>query len=131
MPHASSPSGSGRPWEPDERLHDLIAAYAGELAGTGEDAERALRRAVAYTLRHRFAWGTEHLAGAVAMGRLGLSDDLRRYIADWEAALPGDPTLAWWKAREKRDEAEMARLEARGLKDPMGQLRTRVAQLAR
>ncbi len=63
--------GSGRPYEPDQRMQDYLIAYSYERMGNKEKAEEIKKAIYDYTLEHMSTQGENQYFGGMALMDLG------------------------------------------------------------
>jgi tetratricopeptide (TPR) repeat protein len=122
--------GSGKPWEPDERLQDMLAAVCLKQMRQQEKAESTTRRILDYTDRHGLMWGSEHFAGAIALHLLNETEKANRLMTEWEKQAPTDNLRKWTAAQLAGNIAEALKLETANAHDPRFLVRIEAAKAA-
>jgi len=80
--------GVGRPYDPDERVEDLLEAACRSISGDRIAVHDALNRIAAYTRAHPDDWGIGALAGVVAMREAERREEAGELLIRWKAAQP-------------------------------------------
>lgn len=95
--------GSGKPYDPDERLEDLIEAQVDRESGEHTNAGTLMRRIFEFTRRNAAIGGPGDLIGANALRINGEIGKARALLHAWRERKPDDPAAQWaWLVFEGR-----------------------------
>ena len=101
--------GSGRPYDPDERLEDFLVARLARAAGDAAGAKQAYARIAAFTAQQKPGSNCVSLISAIALRELGNVADANAVLAEWRRRAPADATYwPWAKAIYDGDAAAAA-----------------------
>jgi tetratricopeptide (TPR) repeat protein len=90
--------GTGRPFDPDFRLHDFLAALCRERMDDADGAARLREEIIDYTQRSGTGRNPLDGLGIVVMNRFGDGTEARKLLKSLETRFPEDPVLAWSRA---------------------------------
>ncbi len=93
--------GTGKPWQPDERLQDLLAGVCYARMNDQKNAEAGRKRVREYTDQHGVDWGSEHYAGVIMLRASGNHNQADRLMHKWEKQDPANPLRKWLAAQSE------------------------------
>jgi hypothetical protein len=108
--------GSGRPYDPDERLEDFLSARCRHALGDEAGARRAYQRIAEWTAQQHAGSGTMTLIAALALRELGQGGEAAALLAGWHDKAPNDTTYQPWAQAVFAGDREGAR---QALLDPL------------
>ena len=110
--------GTGRPFDPDFRLQDCLAAVCRAERGDRAGAEEAMRAVREATVKNGAGWGRYHYFGLAALEAAGEREKARSLLEELERRRPGDPAVAWCRAKLSGDGRKAGEIAARLSSDP-------------
>lgn len=122
--------GTGKPFDPDCRLHDFLAALCCEKMGDAAAGERFRKRVLEYTEKHRAGWGWDHYFGLLALRDSGEEGRAAALLEELERAAPGDFRNRWRRARFQGEIGKAAAIEKEHGDDARLSLEAKAAALA-
>jgi tetratricopeptide (TPR) repeat protein len=88
--------GSGRPYDPDERIEDFLLARCRQAAGDAAGARQAFDRIAVATRHQAHGFGSATLISALALRESGAADEAIALLSAWQAHAPSDAVYRPW-----------------------------------
>ncbi len=120
--------GSGRPYDPDERLEDFLSARCRHALGDEQGARQAFQRIADWTATQRPGFGSMTLVSALALRELGQGGAAAALLSRWHDHAPNDATYQPWAQAVFSGDADGAR---QALLDPLSHQPRALRVLAR
>jgi tetratricopeptide (TPR) repeat protein len=109
--------GSGKPYDPDERIEDLIAAVACAKRGDMKGAAEFRRRIAVYSQEHATADRAQHLIGILSLRAEGRTTEAAALLQEWKRHATEHAAQTWsWEFLEGRTK-QLRALEAAAPKE--------------
>ena len=95
--------GIGKPYDPDVRIQNYLAAYVYEQLGDDDRAKERYDEVISYTEAFPNRKSGEYYAGVLALENTGQSTRARQLLNEWQYAQPDSPTVQWAVAHFNND----------------------------
>ena len=88
--------GAGKPYNPDIRLQNYIAAKCCKQSGKEDLANKYLTEIYNYTIDNWTNWNTNHYIGAVILREFGETDKAIQLLEEWKKASGSEDVVVQW-----------------------------------
>jgi tetratricopeptide (TPR) repeat protein len=88
--------GVGRPYFPDERLENYVAAMCYEQMGNTDKVNELYDDIYNYTIDNWEKWGAGHYVSAIVLRKIGKTDKAKQLLENWKKAVPADDVVFLW-----------------------------------